>query len=276
MFYPDLTPFGVDMERLTSQRLARLQSSMQRHGLGALLLTDWLNIRYATNTVFMLGLRATAIQRFVLVPAQGDPMVCQRELSRKSKQRVEPFNAFMFAMRPAVATRDFADQVGRCLTELGAKSETVGVDSLNLEAIEALRASGVNLVDGTRAVQDARAVKTTDELQLIRWTTRAKERGYDLVRAALRDTDPPEERLSRIMLDCLLDQGFEAGSEFVSIYDSSKSEVRPHNEPMGSEMVVVEGDLVICDATVAGPGGYYSDFARTFSRGRPSDVSRAR
>ena len=39
---------------------------------------------------------------------------------------------------------------------------------------------------------------------------------------------------------------------------------------MGTELVVVEGDLVICDATVAGPGGYYSDFARTFSRGTPT------
>jgi Xaa-Pro aminopeptidase len=33
---------------------------------------------------------------------------------------------------------------------------------------------------------------------------------------------------------------------------------------MGADLVV-KGDLVICDATVAGPG-YCSDFARTFSR----------
>ena len=97
-----------------------------------------------------------------------------------------------------------------------------------------------------------------------------------MVRQALQNSEVPEERLSRIMLDCLFDQGFEAGSEFVSIYDSSKSDVRPHNEPMGADLIVVEGDLVICDATVAGPGGYYSDFARTFSRGEPTVQSRAR
>jgi Xaa-Pro dipeptidase len=134
----------------------------------------------------------------------------------------------------------------------------------------------VPLVDGWRALNQARSVKTVDELQLIRWTTGAKERGYDLVRQALHESELPEERLSRIMLDCLLDQGFEAGSEFVSIYDSSKSDIRPHNEPMGADLIVVEGDLVICDATVAGPGGYYSDFARTFSRGEPTPQSRAR
>jgi Xaa-Pro aminopeptidase len=64
MFYPDLTRFGVDMERLKRDRLSRLQGEMKQQGLGALLLTDFLNIRYATNTVMMLGLRATGIQRF--------------------------------------------------------------------------------------------------------------------------------------------------------------------------------------------------------------------
>ncbi|HEY7321651.1 MAG TPA: M24 family metallopeptidase [Candidatus Binatia bacterium] len=274
MFHTDLTPFGVDTERLTSQRLARLQSAMKQHGLGALMLTDHQNIRYATNSVFMLGLRATAIQRFVLVPASGVPLICQRETARK-RSEAPRFGAYMFAMRPPIATQDFVAQAMAGLQELGIGEEPVGVDVLNLAAIDGLKDAGVRLVDGWRALNQARAVKTTDELELIRWTTRAKERGYDLVRQALHDSNVPEDRLSRIMLDYLLDQGFEAGSEFISIYDSSK-EARPHTEPMGADLVVVEGDLVICDATVAGPGGYYSDFARTFSRGNPTPASRTR
>lgn len=276
MFYTDLTPFGVNAERLAGERLARLQAAMKQENLGALLLTDWINIRYATNTVMMLGLRATAIQRFVLVPVEGAPLICQRELSRKSSYRSMRFDAFMFGMRPPVATQDFAAQAANGLRELRVARERVGVDCLNLEAVEALRHIGIKLVDGTRAVNRARAVKTTDEVQLIRWTTKAKETGYDRVRRALHASDLPEERLSRIMLDHLLDQGFEAGSEFISIYDSSRAETRPHNEPMGCDLVVVEGDLVITDATVAGPGGYYSDFARTFSRGSPTAQSRTR
>jgi Xaa-Pro dipeptidase len=276
MFYTDLTPFGVDMDRLTLQRLGRLQTAMKRQHLGGLMLTDQQNIRYATNTVFMLNLRATAIQRFVLVPAEGAPLICQREISRKAKQRTQRFDAYMFAMRPPAATDDFATEVKDGMRELNIENERMGVDNLNLEAVQALRNAGIDLVEGWRALNQARTVKTIDELQLIRWTTRAKERGYDLVRAALHESDLPEERLSRIMLDYLLDQGFEAGSEFVSIYDSSRADVRPHNEPMGTDLVVIEGDLVICDATVAGPGGYYSDFARTFSRGKPRQQSRAR
>ena len=277
MFYTDLSSFGVNMERLTEQRLARLQDAMKRQGLGALVLTDQHNIRYATNTVFMHGLRATAVQRFVVVPVTGSPLVCQRETSRKRKgSSAGRFDAYMFGMRPPIATKDFATQAAAALREAGVSGEPIGVDHLNLEAVDLLRSSGIRLVDGWRALNRARAVKTMDELQLIHWTTRAKERGYDLVRAALHDSNCPEDDLSRIMLDYLLDQGFEAGSEFISIYDSSQADTRPHTEAMGTDLVVLEGDLVICDATVAGPGGYYSDFARTFSRGDPTAESRVR
>ena len=276
MFHTDLAPFGVDMERLTKDRLSRLQSAMKRERLGALLLTDFLNLRYATNTVMMLGLRATGIQRFALVPAEGAPLICQRELSRKSPYRSLRFDAYMFAMRPPVATEDFVNQAVLGLKQLGVAGERIGVDFLNLNAVEGLRDAEINLVDGWPAINSARIVKTPDEVQLIRWTTKAKECGYDLVRQALRDSDPPEDKLSRIMLDYLMDQGFEAGSEFISIYDSSVADTRPHNEPMGADLVVKEGELVICDATVAGPGGYYSDFARTFSHGQPTAETRKR
>ena len=276
MFHTDLTPFGVDMERLAQDRLNRLQTAMKREGLGALLLTDFLNLRYATNTVMMLGLRATGIQRFALIPAEGEPLICQRELSRKNHYRSLRFDAYMFSMRPPVATDDFVEQAVLGLKQLGVAGERVGVDFLNLNAIEGLKSADINLVDGWPAINSARVVKTTDEVQLIRWTTKAKEHGYDLVRQALRESDVPEDKLSRIMLDYLMDQGFEAGSEFISIYDSSVADTRPHNEPMGADLVVKEGELVICDATVAGPGGYYSDFARTFSHGTPTAATKQR
>ena len=276
MFYTDLAPFGVEMERLTQERLRRLQSAMKRADIGALLLTDFLNLRYATNTVMMLGLRATGIQRFALIPAEGTPLICQRELSRKSSYRSLRFDAYMFTMRPPIATEDFVNQAVTGLQQLGIAGERIGVDALNLAAVDGLKDAGIKLVDGWPAINSARAIKTIDEVQLIRWTTKAKEGGYDLVRDALRKSDPPEDKLSRIMLDYLMDQGFEAGSEFISIYDSSVADTRPHNEPMGADLVVKDGELVICDATVAGPGGYYSDFARTFSRGTPTPETKQR
>ena len=217
------------------------------------------------------------MQRFAIIPAEGEPLICQRELSRKNAYRSLRFDAYMFAMRPPVAMGGYRQPGGHRAKTIGRSRRTCrGVDVLNLAAIDGLRAAEIQLVDGWPTINRARAVKTIDEAQLIRWTSKAKERGYDLVRQALRESDPPEDKLSRIMLDCLMDQGFEAGSEFISIYDSSMADARPHNEPMGADLVVKDGDLVICDATVAGPGGYYSDFARTFSHGAPTAATKQR
>ena len=191
MFHTDLAPFGVEMERLTQERLRRLQSAMKRADIGALLLTDFLNLRYATNTVMMLGLRATGIQRFALIPAEGTPLICQRELSRKSSYRSLRFDAYMFTMRPPIATEDFVNQAATGLQQLGVAGERIGVDALNLAAVDGLKDAGIKLVDGWPAINSARVIKTIDEVQLIRWTTKAKEGGYDLVRDALRKTDPP-------------------------------------------------------------------------------------
>src|SRR5688572_14363213 len=160
MYYPDLSAFGVDNDRLASQRLSRLQQAMKQHDLAALMLTDWLNIRYATNSVLMMNLRAAAIQRFVLVPAAGTPLICQRELSSRTPAPGHRFDAFMFGMRPPVATKDFAAHAASNLRELAITTERVGVDCLNLEAVEALRNAGIQLVDGCRAINQARAVKT--------------------------------------------------------------------------------------------------------------------
>src|SRR4029450_4871049 len=128
MFHTDLTPFGVNMERLTKQRLERLQQAMKQQGLGALMLTDHQNIRYATNSVFMLGLRATAIQRFVLVPASGAPLICQRETARK-RGGAPRFGAYMFGMRPPVAATDFVAQAVTGLQELGVAGDRGGGES---------------------------------------------------------------------------------------------------------------------------------------------------
>ena len=282
MFHVDLTPFGVDVDRLKADRLQRLQETMRAHQLGGLLLTDPLNIRYATNTVLWLNLRATGIQRVALVPADGDPVVYERLMGSeraaglKKRGPVQPFESYMFGMRPAVATEDFVDMVADGLKGMGLAGERVGVDTLNLGAVDQLRGKGFAVTDGLPAIWQARRVKSEDEVQLIRWTTRAKEDGYDMVREALRRPEVHEEALSRMMLTYLLEQGFEAGSEFISIFDSSQMADRPHREPMGMDLVMKEGDLVICDATVSGPGGYYSDFARTFCHGMPSAEDSAR
>ncbi|HEU5464515.1 MAG TPA: aminopeptidase P family N-terminal domain-containing protein, partial [Candidatus Binatia bacterium] len=106
MYYPDLSAFGVDNDRLKSQRLSRLQQAMKEDDLAALMLTDWLNIRYATNSVFMINLRATAIQRFVLVPQSGGETGPAPLLIARAGKSMERPHAEHKCIEAPVATRD--------------------------------------------------------------------------------------------------------------------------------------------------------------------------
>ena len=79
---------GVDLERLREDRLRKVQTEMRARDVGALLLTDPINIRYVTGVSVMPLWSATNLAHYVLVSAEGSPVVF--EYSR-AKFRVEEF-----------------------------------------------------------------------------------------------------------------------------------------------------------------------------------------
>src|SRR6476469_8979755 len=64
----------LDMDRLRSERLARLKEELDRSDLGALLTFDFHNIRYMTSTHIGTWAMDKMI-RFALLPRGGDPVL---------------------------------------------------------------------------------------------------------------------------------------------------------------------------------------------------------
>ena len=64
---------GIDFDRLRRERLRKVQTEMEARDIGALLLTDTTNIRYATGISVMQLWTATNLAHYVLVPAEGSP-----------------------------------------------------------------------------------------------------------------------------------------------------------------------------------------------------------
>jgi creatinase/prolidase-like protein len=63
--------------------LARTRAALRRHDIAAALLIDPVNIRYATGTAIMPVWTLHSIDRYLLVPAEGEP-VCG-SLSRRHR-----------------------------------------------------------------------------------------------------------------------------------------------------------------------------------------------
>ncbi len=78
---------GVDLERLRGDRLLKVQAEMRARDVGALLLTDPINIRYVTGVSVMPLWSATNLAHYVLVPAEGSPVVSSSLPGRSSAPR---------------------------------------------------------------------------------------------------------------------------------------------------------------------------------------------
>ena len=121
----------VDFPRLRRDRLAKVQAQMRARDLGALVLTDIMNIRYTTGISVMPLWTATNLAHYTLVPVEGDPVIFEYTLSKFLVDRV------WAGARPArVWQARFADQMSDKLSGDWAAEQVVMVDPRGTGCVE--------------------------------------------------------------------------------------------------------------------------------------------
>jgi Xaa-Pro aminopeptidase len=141
--------------------------------------------------------------------------------------------------------------------------------SVTVAHFELLRSGAAALVPSSGLVEAVRAVKSADELELIRRAAEITSEAYR--RLALEPFRGRREvDLAWRMHELFHQLGAEEDA-FPTIVASGPSGAFPHAEP--TERVVQEGDLVMVDAG-ASVGGYKADCTRTFACGEISAKSR--
>lgn len=257
-------PSTIDFARLRADRLERLQGMMRRHGLPACLLFNAANIRYATGSNAMSAWAESAFARYCIVPADAPPILFEGEdalhLSRGLVDDVRPAHYWYMEGAPtAEYVRRWAAEVRSVLEELGLGGEPLAVDKLDTPGFLALQAEGIQLVDSSPATVDAREVKTSQEISLMRMNGVIGRR----MLAAFEDAVTPGVRecellavLAQALLRC------RGEYLFTGLVASG-----PNANPWGSEATdraVLDGDLVGVDTDAVGYEGYVIDVSRTF------------
>ena len=264
----------VDLARLRRDRLAKVQRAMVAHGLGALVLTDIVSIRYCTGVAVMPLWTAVNIAHYVVVPVTGDPVIFEYG-GAEFRQR-----AFWPDVRPSmfwqarVTDADspgkaaaWARQIRGVLEEKGLAGERIGIDTLDYNGFAALQALGLQLADADRAMSAARIIKLPDEVELMR-------RSCAVVDTALHDMEEAirpgisENELLAIFWHRILAQGGEHC--FTRLLVSGQKTNPWLHEADGK--LVEPGDLVAIDTDAIGPEGYVADFSRTFLCGDESSA----
>ena len=72
---------------------------------------------------------------------------------------------------------NWADEIADIVRERGGGNMRLAVDKLEPLGVDALRERGITLVEGQELTEHARAIKSPEELELMRWTIRVCEAG---------------------------------------------------------------------------------------------------
>jgi Xaa-Pro aminopeptidase len=234
-------------------RIARLQQQLSDLDIGAFLVTDATNVRYLTG----------------FSGSNGQVLVTPEDVTFYSDGRY----------RARAATLVQAADIGiyeNRLTELleprlsRSKIDRMGFESGSMTVAERddlkERLPGIELVPMSKAVEDMRRVKDTDELDRIREAVKVADEGFDWLLGRLE----PGLSERRVALDLEVHLRTSGADEisFDPIVGSGPLSAHIHHTP--SDRIFEKGDLVLLDFG-ARVEGYCSDLTRTVALGPATD-----
>jgi Xaa-Pro aminopeptidase len=250
-----------DRGLLRAERLERLQASMRAHDVEACLLFGEPNVRYATGAVTMPVYSMSTFARCAVVAADGPPILFEHpnSMHRAPGVDVRPMHAWEFYDDAATEARAFAAEATDALREMGVRSDRIAVDRLGTPGFLALQEAGLALVDSSPITQEAREVKTSQELTLFRMNAPIVMEGLAQLEGAL-TPGIAERELLAVYAGTVLSRG----AEYLATTTLCSG---PNTNPWRAEATdrtVEPGDLVYVDTDTVGIEGCFLCVSRTF------------
>ncbi len=269
----------VDFERLRQYRLARVREMLETYDLGAVLLFETSNIRYATAT--QIGYWAfNKGERYALVTRNSRPRIWDFGSAAKAHRLQLPHlydttnsvggnTGLQGAIGPETGLHSrAAREIKAVLEDEGIAAEKLGVDLAETGVFLALQAEGLNVVDGQEAMMHAREIKNPDEIILLTQACAMVDGVYQNIYEALK----PGIRESDIV-GLAHDRLFQMGSEFVEAINSIAGERCSPHPHVFSDRLIRPGDQAYFDI-IHVFNGYRTCYYRTFAVGRATQPQR--
>ncbi|MBN8180437.1 M24 family metallopeptidase [Roseibium aggregatum] len=272
---------GIDLVAVRTYRQQRVRQKMAEYGVDAVILSDPVNIRYATGTRNMqvFSMR-NAPSRYLLLTQNRSILFeftgcLHLGEGYETVDEVRPSKTASFvAAGPHIAEREraWAAEMADTIHELtGLKDATVGLERLNAGTAIALKEAGLNVVDAQQPVEMARAIKSPEEMKCVIASLRATETGVGKLREAIRPGLTEAELWSVLHKSIIAQNGDYVETRLLN----AGARTNPWFQET-SDNVVGANELIALDTDVVGCHGYYADFSRTFHSGpdRPTDTQR--
>jgi Xaa-Pro aminopeptidase len=269
-----------DLPAMRTYRLERIRAELKRRDYAGALLYDPVNIRYATDSTNMQLWVAHNPTRHCFVATEG-PVVL---FDYFSCEHLSDHSGIVDEVRPAVSwmylyggelsearVRRWAAGIADLVKAHGGGNRRIAVDHLDHEGVAELARLGVSVHNGEAVMENARLIKSPDEILAMRRSIVACEAAMGEMQAALKPG------ISENELWAELHRGNIArGGEWIETRLLSSG---PRTNPWFQECssrIIEAGDLVAFDTDLIGPYGFCADLSRTWlcGDGEPNDEQR--
>ena len=269
-----------DLPAMRQYRMDRIRAELKRRDYAGVLLYDPINISYATDSTNMQLWVAHNPTRHCLVMTEG-PVVL---FDYFSCEHLSDHSGVVDEVRPAISwiymyggelsenrSRRWAASIADLVRAHGGGNRRIAVDHLNPEGVAELARLGVTVGNGEAVMEQARLIKSPDEILAMRRAIVSCEAAMGEMQAALRPG------ISENALWAELHRGNIArGGEWIETrLLCSGPRTNPWFQECSSRKVEA-GDLVAFDTDLIGPYGFCADLSRTWlcGDGKPSDDQR--
>ena len=260
----------INFDKLRSYRLDRVKKELEKNNLEACILFDPVNIRYALDTVNMSVYNMHNLTRYCFVPVNGPSILYEYfncEILSKHLKLIDE-------IRPAITWDYFSNgeqaetQLVKWVNEVKDlsnsyfKSKKIAIDVINGPAVTALNKVGIKVVDAKLILEQARVIKSHEEIKCMRSAIDVAEIGIERMREELKPGMTEDELWS-----ILHKTNIEHGGEWIECRILSSGQRTNPWMQESSNKVIQLGEIVSFDTDMVGPYGYCADISRTFVTG---------
>ncbi|MFQ6028476.1 MAG: M24 family metallopeptidase [Dehalococcoidia bacterium] len=266
----------VDWTRLRTYRLNRAREAMRNAGLGAMLCMYDENVRYVTSTITPGWCRLKPGLRYALLCEGAEPVLFEQGDIGHQINRHCPwipadniryaYSWIKGAVGPASQqqVKKFTDAILEVMKQYGVDQGMLGTDFIDLNMINAFQEAGIRWTDGATPMVAARAIKNTDELEIMRIVAAICD-GCHTAIANYMKPGMQEHQITAFAMNYLFHTPGVEDVEDVIVSSGPNSWPNWRNF---SDRIIQPGDLVIIDMAAVTWNGYKSCQYRTYCVGK--------
>ncbi len=269
-----------DLGAMRHYRLERVREQMRIRDIAGIHLYDPLNIRYATDCTNMQLWTTHNPVRCVFIALEGPVILFEfhscEHLSDHSGMvdEVRGCTAWFYfegGNRCMEFAENWANDIAELMREHGGGNMRCAFDQVDSHGIPCLEKAGVEVIYGEELMEEARKIKSPDELLCMRRAIVSCEEAMAEMERALKPGMTEND-----LWAVLHAENIRRGGEWIETRLLSSG---PRTNPWfqeSSARVIEDGDILSFDTDLVGPYGFCCDISRTWltGDGRPTNEQR--